>query len=780
MPRTWRLDVSQLRNFDESRLATFLALHEIQFRAFIESIAATLIIPHRLVTLHFLHNMATTSLGGLAGELSKLGITLALPAADEFQAPRYLHRPLDIWRAYLALHISEATKRDIVTSYDAIQTTSNLAAGDLTLPVPRLRFKSRTPNDLCAELASRFSDEDPLFKKPVPNGIHLPFYLKPRVLPRLLTPYIYERGSSYGKDETHGLRDPKDPASAERKRIIIEFSSPNIAKEFHAGHLRSTIIGAFLANLYKDMGWDVIKINYLGDWGKQFGLLAVGWERFGSEEEMAKQPLKHLLDVYARINVLFKPEQDASKKARKEGRDTAEIESQGLFAERNAFFRRMEDSEPSALALWKRFRNISIERYISTYGRLNIHFDEYSGESQVQSSTVRDVEKELRERNVYEEDDGSWKIDFTKYGHKSLGVAVVRGRTGTTSYLLRDVAAVLEREKKYAFDQMVYVVSSEQDLYFQRLFKTLELIGQPDLANRVRHVNFGKVMGMSSRLGNVLLLSDILDQSGATMHEVMRRNETKYAQIADPLAAAEAVGISAIMVQDMSGKRINDYAFDISKMTSFEGDTGPYLQYCHARLNSILRQSNITRPDLSDFFTKNPDALDGDLDEKHQCLDLLRLMAQYPDVTATAYQKLEPSTILTYLFRLSHQISSCYDVLQVKGAKEGNTVIMARAALFEAARQVLENGMRLLGLSPVDRYVMFISQTRVADIDHYAQNVNSTDGSRWSDFSAVLCRGARCGAQCTRCPCVVTIRKKRTGSQTFTIRDSLLKIFRPN
>lgn len=364
----------------------------------------------------------------------------------------------------------------------------------------------------------------------------------------------------------------------------------------------------------------------------------------------------------------------------------------------------MENGEQKALALWERFRNISIERYIPTYRRLNIDFDEYSGESQVQASTVEFVERELRQRNVYEQDKGSWKIDFAQRGHRILGVAVVRGRTGTTTYLLRDVAAILERERTYDFDEMVYVVSSEQNLYFQRVFKTLELMGRPDLAGRLRHVNFGNILNMSSRSGNIQLLSDILDESKDAMHEVMRRNETKYAQIPDPDAAAESVGISAVMLQDMSGKRINDYTFDITRMTSFEGDTGPYLQYCHARLNSILRQSNIEHHDLSDFLTKHPDALDPDVKKKKQCLDLLRLMAQYPDVTATAFRNLEPSTIITsYLFRLTHQISSCYDVLQVKGTKEGETAILARAALFEAARQVLENGMRLLGFTPVER-----------------------------------------------------------------------------
>lgn len=530
----------------------------------------------------------------------------------------------------------------------------------------------------------------PLVNPPIPLQSHLQFFYSPKILPRLILPYISERKASYGRSTVQG----------QKKRAIVEFSSPNIAKEFHAGHLRSTIIGAFIANLYENMGWDVVRINYLGDWGKQFGLLAVGWEKYGSEELLLSEPLKHLLDVYVKINAEFKPEEAASKQARDEGRDTAEIESQGLFSERNAFFKRMELGDQETLALWKRFRDISIERYIDIYARLGINFDVYAGESQVNPATVAEVESLLKERGVYKEDEGSWMIDFTKHGAKHLGTAILRGRTGTTTYLLRDVAAILDRAKQYSFDEMIYVVSSEQDAYFQRVFKTVELLGYLDLAAKLKHVNFGKVLGMSSRLGKVELLSDILDKCGIAMHNVMRANAVKYAQVEDPDAVADTVGITAVMVQDMSRKRNNNYPFDINRMTSFEGDTGPYLQYCHARLSSILRKAKLTAISVTD----------GDIDhsylEDDHSASLLRIMTQYPDVVGTAFKNLEPSTILTYLFRLTHQLSSSYDVLQVIGAPEGQGATLARAALYENARQVLRNGMQLLGIKPVDRQAL--------------------------------------------------------------------------
>ncbi|PGH17591.1 arginine-tRNA ligase [Polytolypa hystricis UAMH7299] len=531
-----------------------------------------------------------------------------------------------------------------------------------------------------------------LIPSPAPNGIFIPINFNETILPRLILPYIFHRRRLYGQYALAGLREPGNEAAG-RKKVIVECSSPNIAKEFHAGHLRSTIIGAYISRLYESMGWDVVKINYLGDWGKQFGLLAVGWEKFGSEELFQKEPLKHLLDVYAKINVLFKPEQDPSQKARDSGQDTSEIESKGFYAQRNAFFKRMEDRVPEALSLWKRFRDISIEQYISMYARLNIAFDEYLGESTVRLEIVGKVEKILIEKGIYEENQGCWIIDFKKHGAPKLDTAVVRNRGGTTTYLLRDVAAVLERVEKHEFDKMIYVVSAEQGMYFQRLFKTIETMGYPDISTKLVHINFGRVQGISSRLRTMKLLGDILDECGTAMHEVMRANEAKYAQVSNPAAVADVVGITAVMVQDMSGKRINNYPFDITRMT---GDTGPYLQYSHARLCSIMRKAQLTPEEVAkaDFsLLKEPHAI-----------EILRLLAQYPDVTSVAIRSLEPTTIRTYLFRLTHQVSSAYDVIKVLGPEEGHEVMLARSALYDAVRQVLEYSMRLLGFTPVERY----------------------------------------------------------------------------
>ena len=528
-----------------------------------------------------------------------------------------------------------------------------------------------------------------LFETPVAAGIQLQLRFSPSKLPQLLLPYIFERGSSYGCRPSLGLKDTRAPE--QRKKIVIDFSSPNIAKEFHPGHLRSTIIGAFLANLYQNMGWDVVKVNYLGDWGKQFGLLAVGWKRFGSEDSLQQNPLRHLLRVYQRINALFKKEQILVKEARDRGEDTAQMESQGSYAERNEFFKRMEDGEPEALALWRRFRDISIERYIPAYARLNISFDEYSGESQVKPGSIEKVEATLVKKGIVKEDKDALIVDFKDRGVPKLGVAIIRNRQGTSTYLLRDIAALIERAEKFHFDRMIYVVSSEQHGYFQQLFKIVELMGRQDLADKVQHVQFRSVLGMSSRSGNAPLLEDILNDCGNAMHDVMRRNQVKYAQVDDPDRVSDILGITGVTVQDMSGKRINGYRFDMNRMVSFEGDTGPYLQYTHARLCSILRKSGFTITELT--------TADFSLLKEQPVIDGLRLMAQYPDVTLTAYKTLEPATILTYLFKFTHQLSSGYDAVKVVRI-EDKEARKARAAYYDCARQVLSNGLTLLGIRP--------------------------------------------------------------------------------
>ncbi|KAI5306903.1 hypothetical protein KEM56_006515 [Ascosphaera pollenicola] len=613
--------------------------------------------------------------------------------------------PVDGYRIHVAECIAKALSLDPKNVYPRVQWTNTLDKGDLVLAVPSLQIKGKKPQEITQQLVDNFPESD-LIEKPVPHGTHVQFYYKGGPLTKTVLPMIQKSRAAYGTNSNLGLKDPSDPSKG-KKKLVIDFSSPNIAKPFHAGHLRSTIIGGFLAHLHTILGWDVVKLNYLGDWGKQYGLLANGYALYGNEEDLVKDPINHLFDVYVKINRDVAAQEGPIKelreqiKAKKEkGEDVTELEAQlnekledSWDEKARKYFKSMEDEDEQALALWRRFRDLSIAKYKETYARLNIDFDVYSGESQVKAESLKKSYAQMKDTGVSEDSEGATIVDFTKHGAKKLGKAIVIRKDGTPLYLTRDIAAIQERMETYHFDKMIYVVANQQDLHLAQLFKVTELIGLKDISDKCIHVNFGMVRGMSTRKGTVKFLNDILKDVGEKMHEVMKKNQTKYEQVEDPEKVADTLGITSVMVQDMSGKRINGYDFNLDAMTSFEGDTGPYLQYAHARLCSMQRKSGLSTAEL--------DSANLSLLTETHAVNLVRLLAQWPDVVFNANKTLEPATVLTYLFRMTHTLSSSYDVLKVVGSEE--EVKKARMALYDGARQVLNNGMRLLGLSPVER-----------------------------------------------------------------------------
>ncbi|CEG70478.1 hypothetical protein RMATCC62417_06369 [Rhizopus microsporus] len=562
--------------------------------------------------------------------------------------------PLDAFRNLIAVQIASLGNLEPGFVYQAIDLPRSLENGDLAIALPRLRLKGN-PAAIAKEWAETFVTND-YITEVSSTGPFLNFRINKTILTKSTLNMVSQFGHHYG-----------DNKSGDGKTVIVEFSSPNIAKPFHAGHLRSTIIGAFINNIYKANGWKTITMNYLGDWGKQYGLLAVGFAKYGSEEALLKDPIKHLYDVYVQIN-----------------RD-AEAEPT-IHDDARAYFKRMEDGDQEALALWKRFRELSIVKYRDIYGRLNINFDIYSGESQVGAGMQRAMQM-LHDCNLVQESEGALIIDLEK--HK-LGKAVVQKKDGTTLYLTRDISAAWERYERFKFDKMIYVVASQQDLHLKQLFKTLELMNF-EWAKKLEHVNFGMVLGMSTRKGTVVFLEDILEEAKETMHEVMRRNEAKYAEIEEPDRVADEIGISAVKIQDNAARRIKNYEFNMERMCTFEGDTGPYIQYAHARLYSIERRSGIEINHNADLS----------LLTEPQAIDLIRTVSQYPDLVKSLLNGYEPCNVVTYAFKLSHDISACFENLWVKGADPA--VAEARLLMYWAARTTLGNAMRMLGLRPLER-----------------------------------------------------------------------------
>jgi arginyl-tRNA synthetase len=493
----------------------------------------------------------------------------------------------------------------------------------------------------------------------------------------------------YGKELFSGLREP-DITGSRRQKVVVEFSSPNIGKEFDGNHLRSTIIGAYIASLHESMDWDVVKMNFLGDWGKHIGLLAVGWSRFGSEELLEKNHLMHLVDVYNKIEEIFKSEQDAVKKHRNQSQGSSAIETQGIDAEKDEFFKKMEDGDPGALTLWRRFRDICVANYNDLYARLNISFNEYSGESEVSQETVAEVESILKEKGFYDESEEACVINFKKHGYKGLGTAIARYRNGTTSYLLRDVAAALERSRKYSFDKMIYVVSAKQDSHFQQLFTTLKMMGYSDIANQLQHVSFGKAQGALPKSGSGILLGDMLEQCQTTIHTLLEVDPeyTKEFQGGDS-KVLEVLSATALMVQDLSIKRGSSFTFDIEKIAIIDGHTGLNLQHWFAKLCSKLSGASIPRDELENA--------DYTMFEQEEYADVLRILIQFPHAVKSSFKLLESSAILGYLFRLTDLLPFIWNEEEGEGSDQNP----AELAFYESVRKVLENGMALVGLVPI-------------------------------------------------------------------------------
>ncbi|KAK0391934.1 hypothetical protein NLU13_1432 [Sarocladium strictum] len=635
--------------------------------------------------------MATCSVEGLQDLLGRAGLDTPVP---EFPGSDILHNIQDVFKAYLADALQKTVPCDRLAAYDAIQPPNMTGMGDLVIVSPKLRLEGVEPKalkGLVADLAQRLPSGPPL-TVPIPDGIHLRVMSSGETLARLVPPYIIHRKATFGFNDVAGLTDAQATDSP-KKKIVVEYSSPNLAGDFAPRHLRSTLVGAFVANLFQGMGWDVVRMNYLGDWGKQIGLLAAGWKRFGSDEAFAKDPLRHLLDVNDKITAEFKPEQEASRALKNENKDPAEVESQGLFAERDETFQRLEHGDEEIIALWNPFRNATVERLAAAHARLGIVFDDRSGESQVSAESVAEVEDTLKEKGIYElQQDGGWTLDFAKHDSKGLGWAAMRYRDGTSGYLLRDVAAVLDRYKTHAFEKMLYVVEAKQDTHFQRIHKTLELMDRAHLSAKIQHVSFGDITGLNGDFTDCRLLDDYLDKARDLARQALADEEEGVFLNQDD-QTIDRLGMSALIAQDLAHKRTGSYAMDAHKMAGFGPSTGVTFQNCYARLASLLAGQPAT--DEIDFATLKYDTL-----QTPEYSDLLRVMAQFPDIVSASYKTLEPSHIVSYLMRLVENTEIALQEDDDQEWEDRDDEVAARMVMYEAARQVLENAMRLIGLQP--------------------------------------------------------------------------------
>jgi len=511
------------------------------------------------------------------------------------------------------------------------------------------------------------------------------------MLASMLLPHIIGQGPLYGRDVSTSFRDPSNSITG-RKRIIVEFSSPNIGLPISTTELHCTILGEYVASIYESMGWNVIRWNYLGDWGRHIWLLILGWKRYGSEQLLEADPLGHFFDISTRIHCDFQPELEALRNLQKMGQDTSNIESQGLFAEMGEIFKRLEDGDSDVMRLLDRFRNLSIAGYTSGYSLLNIAFNEYSGESRISQQTIAEVESILKKKGICKESNGSLVIDAKEFGFGGHR-AVLRTGAGTTTYFLRDVAATLERSRKYRFDKMVYVVEASHLEHFRRVCATLHLMGFEDLERRLHLVLFSKG---HPRSFNSLSLRDVLNQFQTASENVVEADMCASLDFAGlSPEGATIIGTTALRVQILATKRQRRATIDASNIGDFRRDTGFRLQQWYLRLCSILHRAGIDSQERARELLDLPVSED----RPSRYFDCLRLLIQFPEVVMSSYIDLEPSIVLKYLFRLVDELSIMLDDEDEIGPAVEHRYFSL--ASLESCRQVLENGMKMLGIMPL-------------------------------------------------------------------------------
>eukprot|EP01134_Creolimax_fragrantissima_P002764 CFRG2764T1 len=602
-------------------------------------------------------------------------------------------------RNQISLKLSGITGVSRAKILTLLQWNKNEADGDLYIAIPSLMAAARTQPDLykdeneggaldaktfpvqldgtrdLAEIGRQIEERYTDYYKNVSvstKGIYLNFTLSADKLTGNVLKQIHDEKNKYGMNGTFT-----------GKSAIVEFSSPNIAKPFHAGHLRSTVLGGFIERILRMNGYKTVtKINYLGDWGKQYGMLAVGFKLFGSQKELKIDAIKHLYDVYVKVNKLATVDPRVDEKAR-------------------SYFRRMEKGNSSILQLWTQLRVMSIDKYTEMYERLGVWFHRYEGESVVQH-LVPDVLENLRLSKIsHYEENGSEVCDLSD---KDLGTCVVKKKDGSALYITRDIATAVKRQEDIGFDVMYYVVAKQQDLHFKQLFEILRRL-KYTWADRCNHVSFGMVQGMSTRKGDVVFLEQILDEAEARMLEKIMSDD-KFKRLKNPKATAAHLGVSAVVVQDFMARSIKDYTFSWDRILQSEGDTGVFIQYTHARLCSLKNKY-----DQNDLFRLHPHEqrkkqagtlmTDGALLGQANAITLVKHLAKYPEIVAQAGKTLEPSTIVQYTLKLCHLVGSCYDNLSVLDPLLSRDVAMARMSLYSASQIVLASAITSIGLTPL-------------------------------------------------------------------------------
>ena len=558
-------------------------------------------------------------------------------------------------KSILAEKISEKTGIDKSLLYGLIEVPPDKALGDYSLPCFRLSpVLKKNPAQISMDLKNRFTLPDDIVRKIEVKGPYFNMFLDGNEVTKLVIRDIVE------KDFSDIGEEGKD------KIVVIDYSSPNIAKPFGIGHLRSTVIGNSLKNIFKFLGYNVIGINHLGDWGTQFGKLITAFKKWGSEEGLKDEPVKYLYNLYVKFH--------------------REAENNpGLEDEAREWFSKLERGDKEARELWKKFCDLSLKEFKRIYDRLGVDFEYYLGESFYSSMIDETIEK-IKESGITEISEGALIVPL-----EDMPPALLKKSDGSTLYLTRDIAAAIYRHSRFNFDLMLYVVGSPQSLHFKQMFSVLKKMGM-DWVKNCHHVAFGHIRfeneSMSTRKGNIILLEDVLDRVVELAKSIIQE---KNPDIKDKERVAEAVGIGAVIFNDLKSSRIKDVIFDWNEILNFNGETGVYLQYTHARISSLLRKFNERYGSIE---------YNSSINFGEELFSIAFKLKDFEPVVLKSSEEFEPSLIARYLLDLAGEYNSFYNRYRIITDDYG--VSLSRILVSLCVKNVLKSGLELLGVAAIE------------------------------------------------------------------------------
>ena len=540
------------------------------------------------------------------------------------------------------------------TILNLLEQPKSSELGDIAFPAFSLaKTERKAPQIIAADIAEKIDTAH--FDKVVATGPYVNFFLSKAEISGQVIKEVIKDGADYGQQN-----------EGNNQNITIDLSSPNIAKPFSVGHLRSTVIGDALSNIFRKIGYNTIKINHLGDWGKQFGLLMVAYKKWGSQEAVEANPIDELLKLYVRIN--------------------AEIENDpSLDEEGRLWFKKLEDGDPEATELWQWFRDESLTEFNRIYELLGVEFDSLNGEAFYNDKMDEGIQI-LEDKGLLQESKGASIVDLEDF---NLPPAMIKKSDGATLYITRDIATAIYRARTYNFVKNVYVVGQEQANHFRQLKAVLKKMGF-DWSDDMIHVDFGLVtknrQKLSTRKGNIILLEPTLLEA---ISRAKSQIEAKNPDLENKEAVARAVGVGAVKFYDLKTDRRNGYDFDLEAMVSFEGETGPYIQYAYARIQSILRKANF-HPDAKATYSLNDP----------ESWEIIKLLQDFGRVVKRAADNYEPSLIAKYAISLAQAFNKYYAHTRILDESPERD---SRLALSYSTAVVLKEALHLLGVEAPEK-----------------------------------------------------------------------------